>query len=221
MLIRPQKEIIRNDRTDMYFNSDLLITIVLSYELVGIGDKSEMKYCIYAFFNGTTERKTYLAAYIYGSRAKNELKKFKEALFSGAEEFQFIDDIDRDEIKKTKTMNQMREENGLEPIESHSDIEKIPTIEEQLERAEQIGRKDARQELQEMDERLRKKCQELKDMERTERQIKKFFCCILIFVIYGVVIHIGTGLIKNPVMLAAVSIVTGAIGAAIAGAAKE
>ena len=223
MLIRPQKEIVRDDRADMYFNSDLLITIILSYELVGISSEAEMKYCISAFFNGASEKRTYLAAYIYGSRAKHELKKFKEALFSGAEEFQFIDDIDRDIDKKT--LNQIREENGLEPIPSYkkdnSDAEQIPTIEEQLERAEQIGRKDARQELQEIEERLRKKCRELEDMERTERKIKKIFCCILIFVIYGVVIHIGTGLIKNPVMLAAVSIVTGAIGAAIAGAAKE
>ena len=223
MLIKPQKEIIKNDRTDMYFNSDLLITIVLSYELVGIASEAEMKYCISAFFNGTSKNKTYLAAYIYGSRAKHELKKFKEALLSGAEEFQFIDDIDRDIDKKT--LNQIREENGFEPIPSHkkdnSDAEQIPTIEEQLERAEQIGRKDARQELQEMQERLRKRRREIEDMERTERKIKKIFCCILIFVIYGVVIHIGAELIKNPVILAAASIVTGAIGAAIAGAAKE
>lgn len=219
MLIRPQKEIIRNDRADMYFNSDLLTTIVLSYEPVGIASDAEMKYCIYAFFNGTSGGRTYLAAYIYCSRAKHELKKFKEALFRGAEEFQFIEDIDRDIDKKT--LNQIREENDIEPIKSHSDTEQIPTIEEQLERAEQIGRKDARQELQEMQERLQKRCREIKDMERTARKIKKIFCCILIFVIYGVVIHIGAGLIKNPVILAAVSIVVGAIGAAIAGVAKE
>lgn len=219
MLIRPQKEIIRNDRINMYFNSDLLTTIVLSYEPVGIANDAEMKYCIYAFFSGTSVDRTYLAAYIYGSRAKHELKKFEEALLSGAEEFQFIDDIDGDNTRKT--MNQMREENGIEPIKSYSDAEQIPTIEEQLERAEQIGRKDARQELQEMQERLQKRRREIEDMERAERKIKKIFCCILIFVIYGVVIHIGAELIKNPVILAAASIVTGVIGAAIAGAAKE
>ena len=81
--------------------------------------------------------------------------------------------------------------------------------------------KSARQELQEMEDRIQKRCREIEDMERAERKIKKIFCCILIFIIYGIVIHIGTGLIKNPVMLAAVSIVVGVIGAAIAGAAKE
>ena len=92
------------------------------------------------------------------------------------------------------------------------------------ERTEELKKeyeKDARQELQDMQERMRKNVKKIEDMRRTERKIKKIFCCILIFVIYGVVIHIGTGLIKNPVMLAAVSIVTGAIGAAIAGATKD
>lgn len=99
-----------------------------------------------------------------------------------------------------------------------SEDDKLSEKEEELKKEHE---RDARQELQEMQERLRKRRREIENMERTERKIKKIFCCILIFVIYGVVIHIGAGLIKNPVILAAVSIVVGAIGAAIAGVAKE